>query len=50
LSAEPLSLAAVVEPDETPAPWRWWWLVILAGSLSGWAAVIFVTLFLGKLF
>ena len=49
MAAEPLSLAAVIESD--PAPnWRWWWLVVLGVSLSGWVLVIFLTLLLAKLF
>jgi hypothetical protein len=40
LAAEPATLAAVAEQNEVPAPWRWWWLAILAVSLTGWAAAI----------
>jgi len=49
LAAEQLSLAAVIEPDQAPN-WRWWWLAVLGGSLSGWALVISLTLLLAKLF
>jgi hypothetical protein len=48
LAAKPLRLAAIAESDAAPDPSRWWWLVILAGSLSGWAVVICLTVFLGR--
>jgi hypothetical protein len=40
LAAEPLILPAVAVTEETPPPWRLWWLIILALSLMGWAVAI----------
>jgi hypothetical protein len=49
LAVEPFSLAAASESEPATEPSRWWWLVVLLSSLSGWAAVISVTVWLAKL-